>query len=67
VSGGSGRAIDAVFVSLSAADPEEYSVDRIKAVSQRELFAAFEDLHVRCRGRRGVRGTAPSRGREVVG
>lgn len=36
-------AIDLVFDSLSAADPTEYSVTRLKEVSRRELFAAFDD------------------------
>ncbi|MFJ2742601.1 stearoyl-CoA 9-desaturase [Streptomyces sp. NPDC087440] len=36
-------AIDRVFDSLSAADPEEYDVSRIASVSKRELFAAFDD------------------------
>jgi hypothetical protein len=36
-------AIDRVFASLSAADPEEFDVARIRSVSRRELFAAFDD------------------------
>ncbi|WP_346100191.1 fatty acid desaturase [Streptomyces olivaceiscleroticus] len=36
-------AISYVFDSLSAADAEEYDVNRLKAVSRRELFAAFDD------------------------
>ncbi|MBC3842193.1 stearoyl-CoA 9-desaturase [Streptacidiphilus sp. 4-A2] len=36
-------AINLVFDSLSVADPEEYSVTRLRAVSKRELFAAFDD------------------------
>ncbi|MFI1362143.1 stearoyl-CoA 9-desaturase [Streptomyces griseochromogenes] len=40
---GLGNAIGAVFDSLSAADPEEFDVRRIREVSKRELFAAFDD------------------------
>jgi hypothetical protein len=36
-------AITHVFASLSAADPEEYNVGRLRSVSKRELFAAFDD------------------------
>ncbi|GGK22240.1 hypothetical protein GCM10010124_13420 [Pilimelia terevasa] len=36
-------AIDLVFDSLRAADPDEYHVGRIAAVSSREIFAAFDD------------------------
>ncbi|MFG2947045.1 fatty acid desaturase [Streptomyces adustus] len=36
-------AISHVFDSLSAADAEEFDVNRLKAVSKRELFAAFDD------------------------
>ena len=36
-------AIDAVFDSLRAADPEEYSLSRLTEVNERELFAAFDD------------------------
>ncbi|MEU1507616.1 fatty acid desaturase [Kitasatospora sp. NPDC005748] len=36
-------AINRVFDSLSAADPEEFDVARIRSVSKRELFAAFDD------------------------
>jgi hypothetical protein len=35
--------IDVVFASLAAADPDEYSVERIGEVSDRELFTAFDD------------------------
>ncbi len=36
-------AIDFVFDSLRAADPVEYDAQRIAQVSQREMFAAFDD------------------------
>ncbi|MEV5438818.1 fatty acid desaturase [Streptomyces sp. NPDC052682] len=36
-------AMDAVFDSLRAADPEEYSLVRLSEVNERELFAAFDD------------------------
>lgn len=36
-------AIGVVFASLSAADPAEYHVDRIAAISGRDLFSAFDD------------------------
>ncbi|MBB0243728.1 stearoyl-CoA 9-desaturase [Streptomyces alkaliphilus] len=36
-------AIDHVFDSLRAADPEEFHPDRLAEVSHRELFAAFDD------------------------
>ncbi|MFD0279180.1 stearoyl-CoA 9-desaturase [Kitasatospora sp. NPDC127111] len=36
-------AVNRVFDSLSAADPEEFDVRRIRSVSRRELFAAFDD------------------------
>jgi fatty acid desaturase len=36
-------AINRVFDSISAADPEEFDVNRIRSVSKRELFAAFDD------------------------
>ncbi|MEV0036481.1 fatty acid desaturase [Streptomyces sp. NPDC050804] len=36
-------AINLVFDSLSVADPEEFSIDRLREVSKRELFAAFDD------------------------
>ncbi len=36
-------AINKVFDSLSAADPDEFDVHKIGAVSGRELFAAFDD------------------------
>lgn len=36
-------AINLVFDSLSVADPEEYNVARLREVSKRELFAAFDD------------------------
>ncbi len=36
-------AITYVFESLSAADPEEYNLSRLRSVSKRELFAAFDD------------------------
>lgn len=36
-------AISHVFDSLAAADPEEFDVDRLRSVSKRELFAAFDD------------------------
>ena len=36
-------AISYVFDSISAADAEEFHVNRLKAVSKRELFAAFDD------------------------
>jgi fatty acid desaturase len=36
-------AINRVFDSLAAADPEEYDAGRIASVSKRELFAAFDD------------------------
>jgi fatty acid desaturase len=36
-------AINLVFDSLSAADPAEFDVRRIRDVSRRELFAAFDD------------------------
>jgi hypothetical protein len=35
--------IDVVFASLAAADPGEYSAERIGEVSDRELFTAFDD------------------------
>lgn len=35
--------INLVFDSLSAADPEKYNIARLREVSQRELFAAFDD------------------------
>lgn len=35
--------IDVVFASLAAADPSEFSVERIGEVSDRELFTAFDD------------------------
>jgi fatty acid desaturase len=37
------QAIDLVFDSLSQADPNEFDVSRIRDVSKRELFAAFDD------------------------
>lgn len=40
---GLGPAINLVFDSLSAADPEEFDVNKIRSVSRRELFAAFDD------------------------
>lgn len=40
---GLGTAIDLVFDSLSAADPDEFDVTKIRSVSKRELFAAFDD------------------------
>ncbi|MGP4091057.1 stearoyl-CoA 9-desaturase [Streptomyces sp. KR55] len=36
-------AINLVFDSLSAADPSEFDVRRVRDVSRRELFAAFDD------------------------
>jgi Fatty acid desaturase len=36
-------AIDLVFRSLSVADPDVYDVAKIRSVSSRELFAAFDD------------------------
>ncbi|MCC3767417.1 fatty acid desaturase [Streptomyces sp. UNOC14_S4] len=36
-------AINHVFDSLSVADPEEFDVARLREVSKRELFAAFDD------------------------
>lgn len=36
-------AINLVFDSLSAADPEEFDIKRLREVSKRELFAAFDD------------------------
>lgn len=36
-------AISHVFDSLAAADAEEFDVNRLKSVSKRELFAAFDD------------------------
>ncbi|MFE3492201.1 fatty acid desaturase [Streptomyces sp. NPDC059175] len=36
-------AISHVFDSLASADAEEFDVKRLKAVSKRELFAAFDD------------------------
>ena len=36
-------AIDTVFASLEAADPEEFNVERLREVSRRELYAAFDD------------------------
>ncbi|MFF4215888.1 stearoyl-CoA 9-desaturase [Streptomyces nondiastaticus] len=36
-------AINYVFDSLAAADAEEYDVARLRSVSKRELFAAFDD------------------------
>ncbi|MFF2148174.1 fatty acid desaturase [Kitasatospora sp. NPDC058190] len=36
-------AIDAVFDSLRAADPTEYSLSRLADINHRELFAAFDD------------------------
>ncbi len=36
-------AINLVFDSLSVADPEEFNVARLREVSKRELFAAFDD------------------------
>ncbi|WNI15009.1 fatty acid desaturase [Actinacidiphila sp. ITFR-21] len=36
-------AINLVFDSLSAADPVEYDIARLREVSRRELFAAFDD------------------------
>ncbi len=36
-------AISHVFDSLSRADAQEYDIDRLKTVSKRELFAAFDD------------------------
>jgi len=35
--------IDVVFASLAAADPGEFSAERIGEVSDRELFTAFDD------------------------
>ncbi len=40
---GLSAAISLVFDSLSAADPDEFDVTRIRSVSKRELFAAFDD------------------------
>lgn len=36
-------AVNLVFDSLSVADPEKYDVERLREVSKRELFAAFDD------------------------
>jgi fatty acid desaturase len=36
-------AINLVFASLSVADPEKFDVNKIRSVSKRELFAAFDD------------------------
>jgi fatty acid desaturase len=36
-------AINLVFDSLSVADPDEFDASRIRSVSKRELFAAFDD------------------------
>ncbi|MDJ1132757.1 stearoyl-CoA 9-desaturase [Streptomyces iconiensis] len=36
-------AINRVFDSLAAADPDEYNATRLASVSKRELFAAFDD------------------------
>lgn len=36
-------AINLVFDSLSVADPEEFNLARLREVSKRELFAAFDD------------------------
>ncbi|GAA0670659.1 fatty acid desaturase [Streptomyces thermocarboxydovorans] len=36
-------AISHVFDSLAAADPEEFDISRLRSVSKRELFAAFDD------------------------
>jgi fatty acid desaturase len=36
-------AINLVFDSLSVADPDEFDAGRIRSVSKRELFAAFDD------------------------
>jgi len=36
-------AIDTVFASLAAADPAEYSRQRLAEINHRELFAAFDD------------------------
>jgi fatty acid desaturase len=36
-------AIDAVFASLSEADPQLYDVSRVTSVSQQELLSAFEE------------------------
>ncbi|MET9900245.1 fatty acid desaturase [Streptomyces sp. NPDC006446] len=36
-------AINLVFDSLSVADPEEFDIKRLREVSKRELFAAFDD------------------------
>ncbi len=36
-------AINLVFDSLSVADPKEFNVTRLREVSKRELFAAFDD------------------------
>ncbi|MBB5867181.1 hypothetical protein F4553_000560 [Allocatelliglobosispora scoriae] len=36
-------AINRVFDSLAAADPDEFDIRRIASVSRRELFAAFDD------------------------
>lgn len=36
-------AIDTVFASLSAADPNAFSRDRLAEVNHREVFAAFDD------------------------
>jgi fatty acid desaturase len=40
---GLGAAIDLVFDSLSAADADDFDVTKIRSVSKRELFAAFDD------------------------
>ncbi len=40
---GLGSAINLVFDSLSVAGREEFDVSRIRSVSRRELFAAFDD------------------------
>ncbi len=36
-------AIDAVFASLAAADPDEFARDRLDDVNHRDLYAAFDD------------------------
>ncbi|MGW2846850.1 fatty acid desaturase [Streptomyces sp. NPDC001274] len=36
-------AISHVFDSLAVADPDEFDVNRLRSVSKRELFAAFDD------------------------
>ncbi|MFF8925504.1 fatty acid desaturase [Streptomyces koyangensis] len=40
---GMAAGINMVFDSLSAADPEKYNIARLREVSKRELFAAFDD------------------------